>query len=556
MEELCAGPLVRAICPDGVAIWTEWKRPGEVMLRVLPEQGEGDSPQAHAPLLGHTRTVTVGGRHYALSVLKGLQTATWHTYRLSHASKPDEPELAIEDALYCFRTLDPPHAGKALRLAYGSCRNESAPGPDALSSFGRWLRAHLAERETLWPHLLLLLGDQIYADGSPGQQVRTFEEFAQTYVRAWTEDVDVRQLLAMVPSAMIFDDHEITNSWNIVPHWQARALQQGWEQTLVDGLVAYWLYQGWGNVGLWGAREHDLLATIEQARQSGEDALEALRARVRQAIYQEKALQWDYTLPTTPPIFVADLRADRSIVLNQEQTRELHPRILSPEQMQRLRAWAQEHTTSTIILASSVPALLPPLIGYAEYLMGKRLFQGASFNLARRLSRFFFARQQRFSQQMGFEHWPAFHTTWRELAAFFANRANDILILSGDVHFSYAMAARSTRPGGKKRPILYQLVASPFRNVLGSREKRLILAQSWLRRAMYGGLSQRVLPLIRENAAQAAPPGMLLQNVIALVTCQPFAQSAGNYEIKQVYMGVANEACVMVGSTLLKPSSR
>ena len=48
---------------------------------------------------------------------------------------------------------------------------------------------------------------------------------------------------------MIFDDHEITNSWNTSPDWRARALSHGLEPMLVDGLVAYWVYQGWGNPG-------------------------------------------------------------------------------------------------------------------------------------------------------------------------------------------------------------------------------------------------------------------------------------------------------------------
>ena len=103
---------------------------------------------------------------------------------------------------------------------------------------------------------------------------------------------------------------------------------------------------------------------------------------------------------------------------------------------------------------------------------------------------------------------------------------------------------------------MYQLVASPFRNALGTREKRLILAQSRFQRAIYGGLSQRMLPLRRKEAAQPAPPGMLLQNAIALVSCQSSAQEAGNDEIKQVYMGVAGKACVELGSPLLKEQKK
>lgn len=553
MEELCAGPLVRAVGPDGAAIWTEWKQPGLVTLLARAEQRPSAPSQTEAAHLVRSRTITVGKRHYALSVLKGLQAGSWYTYRLTRTDEPAEAISSPEMSLPCFRTLDLPGAGRELRLAYGSCRNPSAPGPDVLSAFGSWLRAHRAERDVLWPHLLLLLGDQIYADSPPGHQARNFEEFARMYVSAWTGDEEVRRALATIPSAMMFDDHEITNNWNIVPTWQVQALQQGWEQTLVDGLVAYWIYQGWGNIGLQSSQEHDLLTILQQAADSGEDALEALRARIRQAIYQEKALQWDYTLPTTPPIFVADLRADRSTVLNEEQTDELSPRIMSHAQMTRLQMWAREHATSPLILASSVPALLPPAIGYAEYLTGKRLFSALTTGPGRRLAWFFFARQQRFARKMGFEHWPAFQATWRELLALFGSRTHDLLILSGDVHFSYALAAHASRKSG---PAIYQLVSSPFRNVLGARERRLILAQSWLKRAIYGGLSHRMLPLIREQAAQPAPAGMLLQNVIALVSYQPREQEAETYELKQAYMGAVENACVELGSTQFTGKTR
>jgi len=86
---------------------------------------------------------------------------------------------------------------------------------------------------------------------------------------------------------MIFDDHEIANGWNISPKWRAHALQQGLEQTLVDGLVAYWAYQGWGNIGLRRADEHTLLAIMQHAAHNGEDALEALREGMRQVVYEE-----------------------------------------------------------------------------------------------------------------------------------------------------------------------------------------------------------------------------------------------------------------------------
>jgi hypothetical protein len=47
---------------------------------------------------------------------------------------------------------------------------------------------------------------------------------------------------------MMFDDHDITDDWNITSGWLAHALQdRKWAAAITDRLIAYWMYQGWGN---------------------------------------------------------------------------------------------------------------------------------------------------------------------------------------------------------------------------------------------------------------------------------------------------------------------
>jgi len=129
------------------------------------------------------------------------------------------------------------------------------------------------------------------------------------------------------------------------------------------------------------------------------------------------------------------------------------------------------------------------------------------------------------------------------------SRERDLVVLSGDVHFSYAMSARRTLFPTKRRPTLYQLVASPFKNTLAPRDKRLILGQSWIKRAIYGGLYTRMLPLLRTKGAKHVHFDMMFQNAIALVTFWP--QSQGNYCIRQVYLGVKHKTLVEIGSTVV-----
>src|SRR6202043_4292430 len=113
---------------------------------------------------------------------------------------------------------------RPLRLVFGSCRIAELPvpprrrastrqeqehGPDALSACALDLREAPPER---WPDVLLLIGDQVYADevgpatrqfieqrrepsSPPGYQIADFEEYCFLYREAWSEP-SVRWLLS------------------------------------------------------------------------------------------------------------------------------------------------------------------------------------------------------------------------------------------------------------------------------------------------------------------------------------------------------------------------
>src|SRR6266542_1032262 len=60
---------------------------------------------------------------------------------------------------------------------------------------------------------------------------------------------NVRKVLATVPSLMLLDDHEVTDDWNLNYLWTASVYGNARGQRLVcNGLLAYTLFQHWGNV--------------------------------------------------------------------------------------------------------------------------------------------------------------------------------------------------------------------------------------------------------------------------------------------------------------------
>src|SRR5436309_2144290 len=209
------GPVLRHVSTHTATVWVETDRACTVEV------------------LGHREpTFCVAGHHYALVVVRGLEPGTSTPYEVLLDGERVWPKPRSNDPPSRIRTSDP---SRPVRVSFGSCRyaTEIASGGepggfgvDALAALGAALRTR-DERE--WPDLVVMIGDQVYADETtvatqsriaakrslstpPGGQVADFEEYTWLYEESWT-DPDVRWLLSTVPSAMIFDDHDVHDDW-------------------------------------------------------------------------------------------------------------------------------------------------------------------------------------------------------------------------------------------------------------------------------------------------------------------------------------------------------
>ena len=255
---LILGPLLRHVGASDATVWVETDAPCEVEVLV-----EGSSHRSH--------TFEVEGHHYALVVLTGLEPGSAHGYEVRLDGERVWPEDGSPFPPSEIRTID---AGGGLTLAFGSCRVSVPHEPpytkergvvkrggvsgqryarDALYALALRMRRQSSEE---WPDALLLLGDQIYADEvsmgtrdfirsrrdtskPPGEEVADFEEYTRLYWDAWKEPV-IRWLLSTVPSAMIFDDHDVHDDWNTSEAWvrQMRA-KSWWEERIVGAFMSY-----------------------------------------------------------------------------------------------------------------------------------------------------------------------------------------------------------------------------------------------------------------------------------------------------------------------------
>ena len=225
----------------------------------------------------------------------------------------------------------------AARVAFGSCRvaapheapyslrkddDERGREIDALRTLALRMRDEPRER---WPDLLLLLGDQVYADEvspgtaafaetrrhpeePPGRRVLDYEEYTRLYKESWSEPA-IRWLLSTVPTAMIFDDHDVHDDWNISQAWvdEMRATDW-WDEHVVAAMMSYWVYQHIGNVSPSEHDDHELLRRVKEAG----DGTELLREFATRAVRETDGARWSYCRDIgRTRIVVIDSRAGR-----------------------------------------------------------------------------------------------------------------------------------------------------------------------------------------------------------------------------------------------------
>ncbi len=105
-------------------------------------------------------------------------------------------------------------------------------------------------------------------------------------VEAWRDAVPkVARALANVPTYMIFDDHEITDDWYLSDRWRERVITAPFGRAILrNGLLAYTVFQGWGNDPQ--AFRHEASAAAGRREEPEREAARRdhrLRRRVRRA---------------------------------------------------------------------------------------------------------------------------------------------------------------------------------------------------------------------------------------------------------------------------------
>ena len=464
---LVLGPALRHVGERSAVVWVQTDR--ACTVRVLGCEAA---------------TFEVQGHHFALVIVTGLAPDSTTEYRVALDGAPVWPAPGSPFPPSVIRTRGPGSA-RRLRALFGSCRYPKTGEPaldrklglDALDTYAARMAA-LPVRE--WPDVLVLLGDQVYADeltplarrrllgrrsqrpeqsNRPAEEVVSFDEYERLYRTSWA-DPEFRWLLSTVPTAMIFDDHDVRDDWNTSAAWRDEIAEQPWwPERIRSGLASYWVYQHLGNLS------PDELATDEHYQgvlATHGDCWPLLAAMAERADREENGAK-------EPRFsFRWDLGRSRLIMIDSRNGRILDGgnRGMVGEPELHWIAEQAEHRPGELdhlLFGSSLPWLLPYVISDLQTVN----------ELAARRKGWRGRLGERIRRAADLEHWAAFGESFQRLSELIGRLARSpdgpatVTVLSGDVHHCYAARAML---GGSKNAVhtpdttVHQLVCSPVHN--------------------------------------------------------------------------------------------
>lgn len=476
-RSLVLGPLLRHVGASDATIWVEANAPCTVMVRV-------------GGVVASERTFTVAGHSYAIVVITGLAPGSAEPYTVSLDGQECWPLDGSPYPASLIRTIDP---ARPLRLLFGSCRSAAAtPIKDPTGSghdvLGAYARRMAGRAPAEWPDALLMLGDQVYADETspvteafirarrdvtraPYTEVADFEEYTHLYAEAWG-DRDIRWLLSVMPSSMIFDDHDVLDDWNTSASWRAEmAATDWWAERISGALTSYWIYQHLGNLSPAGLAADAMYRTVREVS-DGEEVLRAFAVAADREADGGPGTMWSYRRDFGPVrLLVIDSRCGRVLTEGRRS-------MVSDEEF----GWIEEHVEGGsydhLLVGTSVPWLLPRALHDVES-ADEALCAGVRGRIVARLA-------ESVRRSVDLEHWAAFRGSFDRLALLFARVGcgehgapppATICVLSGDVHHTYVSEATYPEPLVSR---VYQLTCSPFHNSIPL-PMRLVFTVAWNR---------------------------------------------------------------------------
>ncbi|WP_462328939.1 alkaline phosphatase D family protein [Thiohalocapsa halophila] len=384
--------------------------------------------------------------------------------RLAGATVADSTELMAADAGYYRREELLPHtsANRALQdIFFGGAKKPiftTASAHNHLITLAEVAAMYLLVwSPTLWP--MIHLDRHRPPRPLPAKLAARYAAECPVIERFGDGLARVRRALAHLPVYMIFDDHDITDDWNLTRGWEEAAYGHPFSRRIIgNALIGYWLFQGWGNDparcgALLDAARRCLppegserpAASTEPAPADDPTPVPPLAAEPDDGPYPQDQLidrlldfeHWHYSLPTSPKLVVLDTRTHRwwsesslakpSGLMDWEELSELQQTLMHEE---------------AVVMVSAAPVLGVKLIENVQ-----RVFTWLGLALL-----------------VDAENWMAHPGSANVMLNIFRHRRTPrhFVILSGDVHYSFVYDA--VLRFRTHTPLIWQITSSGLKN--------------------------------------------------------------------------------------------
>ncbi len=239
----------------------------------------------------------------------------------------------------------------------------------------------------------------------------------------------VARLYANVSIITMFDDHDVTDDWNLTAAWEQNIHSNPLSRRMIsNGLMAYWLFFGLGNDGL--SHSADLLSEFPKPENN-----QWQLAQAEDAFFSFG--RWHTVLETHPKVVMLDTRTHR---WRNEQNFNEPSGLMDFDHLLELER--QMKGERSVVLVSPAPVFGVKSIEAIQ----------AIFNLCGQ------------PLLVDVENWMAHEGSARKLLSIFKREdtAVETIILSGDVHYGFCFSVQARF--GKQDNRIWQLTASGMKN--------------------------------------------------------------------------------------------
>lgn len=286
---------------------------------------------------------------------------------------------------------------------------------------------------------------------------------------------DIRRLMANIPTYMMFDDHDVTDDWNITHSWYDAVRESELGRRIVsNALAACWAFQSWGNDP--DNFHKDMIWSIEQRLT---DKQNDPAVAERYDLYTWKHRGWGFSVPSFPPVIAVDSRTQR-----QYDDYNLPAQLMDRYALDWLRVEWAKLCTDNDIPADTWPVFITatPVLGFKPI----ETIQNSVLRITQKLLLFPAKKylsflpwfngpvNRKLVNIMDIESWSANKKGCKALFDTLQARMKlpGCVFISGDVHYTFSADGEFVCDGGKLTCL--QITSSALNNMPGEYNQKLL----------------------------------------------------------------------------------